>query len=156
MLYHSQLSLFAHSAGLGSVTVSYSGSDDLRGFLIVESVTVLLSDADCFTSLYLLCSTSYLLFPEIDWLILLLKLLWLIYLQETLLQYLHIDCTMVVTHLDCCLCCTILMTTEIIRAITATANNVDKATITPLLSSLKLSPSEQLQVTTEKATVANR
>ena len=44
------------------------------------------------------------------------------------------------------------MTTEMISAITATANNVDKATITPLLS-LMLSPSEQLQVTTEKATV---
>ena len=59
---------------------------------------------------------------------------------------------MVITHLDCCLCSTILMTIEIIIAITATANNVDKATITPLLS-LMLSPSEQLQVTTEKVTV---
>ena len=39
-----------------------------------------------------------------------------------------------------------------ISAITATANNIDKETITPLLS-FKLSPSEQLQVTTEKATV---
>ena len=59
---------------------------------------------------------------------------------------------MVITHLDCCLCCTILMTTEMISAIIATANNLDKATITPLLS-LTLSPSEQLQVTTEKVTV---
>ena len=60
----------------------------------------------------------------------------------------------VITHLDCRLCCTILMTTEMISVITATANNVDKITITPLLS-LKLSPSEQLQVTTEKVTVLN-
>ena len=122
----------------------------------MESVTILFPDADCFTSLYLLCSTSYLLFPESDWLILLLKLLWLIsYLQQTVLQYLHTDCMMVVMHLDCCLCCTILMTIEMISAITATANNVDKATITPLLS-LTLSPSEQLQETTEKATVVCR
>ena len=61
---------------------------------------------------------------------------------------------MVITHLDCRLCCTILMTTEMISAITATANNVDKITFTSLLS-LKLSPSEQSQVTTEKVTVIN-
>ena len=59
---------------------------------------------------------------------------------------------MAITHFDCRLCCTILMTTEMISAITTTANNVDKATFTPLLS-LTLSPSEQLQVTTEKVTV---
>ena len=44
----------------------------------LESVIVLLPDTDCFTSLYLICSTSYLLFPKVDWLILLLRLLWLI------------------------------------------------------------------------------
>ena len=40
------------------------------------------------------------------------------------------------------------MSTEIISAITTIANNVDKATITTLLS-LELSPSGQLQVTTK-------
>ena len=57
---------------------------------------------------------------------------------------------MVITHFDCRLCCTILISTEMISAITAAANNADKITITTLLS-LKLSPSEQLEVTTENS-----
>ena len=55
---------------------------------------------------------------------------------------------MVITHLDRCLYCTILMSTEIISAITTIANNVDKTTITALLS-LELSSSGQLHVSTK-------
>ena len=46
------------------------------------------------------------------------------------------------------------MTTEIISAIIAMASNVDKATITPLLS-LELLPSEQLQLTTKAITIVD-
>ena len=49
--------------------------DDLTGILIVESVIMLIPDTVCLISQSLLCSTSYVLVPESDWLILLLKLL---------------------------------------------------------------------------------
>ena len=45
----------------------------------MESVITLFPGASCFTSLYLLYSMPYLLFPENDWLILLLKLLLISY-----------------------------------------------------------------------------